>query len=104
MVYKNDKAWVGLLAGLIIPFVGYAILLMVLEYLGSIDALTNRRLNFNFASRTTAILALALNVLIAVPYFRNRRANEAIRGVLIATMLYGGAWLFFFGRQLLYPS
>lgn len=99
-----DKLWIGLLAGLVVPFVGYAVLLTILEYLGNQEALTDRRLNFDFATRTTAILALALNVLVVVPYFRNRRASQGIRGVMITTMLYGVAWLYYFGLKLLEAS
>ena len=47
MHYKNDKVWIGLLAGLLIPFVGYAILLMILEQLAANEALANQRLNFD---------------------------------------------------------
>ena len=100
MHYKNDKVWIGLLAGLLIPFVGYAILLMILEQLAANEALANQRLNFDFRTRTIGLLALALN-LIPMRFFRNRRANQAIRGLVLATMAYGLVWVYFFGQQLL---
>lgn len=100
MQYKNDKVWIGLIVGLLIPFVGYAILLMILEQLGASDALADRRLNFDFRARTLTLLALALN-LIPLRFFRNRRANQAIRGMVLATLLYGIVWVYFFGQQLL---
>ena len=100
MQYKYDKLWVGLLAGVLIPFVGYAILLMILEQLGASDALAERRLNFDFRARTLTLLALALNLL-PMRYFQNRRANQAIRGLVLATLVYGVVWVYFFGQQLL---
>ena len=103
MQYKNDKLWVGLIAGILIPFVGYAILLMILEQLGSSDSLADSRLNFNFRERTLTLLALALN-LIPMRFFQNRRANQAIRGLVLATLLYGIVWVYFFGQQLLGSS
>ena len=95
-----DKLWIGLLAGLVIPFVGYAILLMILEYLGESPGLQNARLNFDFKMRTTALLALALNIL-PLRYFQKRRANAGLRGVVVATMIYGLIWMYHFGQQLL---
>lgn len=103
MQYKNDKLWVGLIAGILIPFVGYAILMMILEQLGSSEALADTRLNFNFRQRTLGLLALALN-LIPLRFFGNRRANQAIRGLVLATLFYGVIWVYFFGQQLLGSS
>lgn len=103
MQYKNDKVWIGLIAGLLIPFVGYAILLMILEQLAASEALADRSLNFDFRTRTLGLLALALN-LIPLRFFRNRRANQAIRGLVLATMAYGLVWVYFFGQQLLNNS
>ena len=100
MRYKYDKFWIGLLAGLLIPFVGYAILLIILEQLGAIDSLQDARLNFDFKMRTTALLALALNIL-PMSIFRRNRANEGIRGLVLATLLYAAVWFYFFGRELL---
>ena len=100
MQYKNDKMWIGLLAGLLIPFVGYAVLMMILEMLGANDTLANTRLNFNFRERTLTLLALALN-LIPLQFFRTKRANQAIRGLVLATLAYGVVWVYFFGQQLL---
>ena len=100
MHYKNDKVWIGLLAGALIPFVGYAILLMILEQLAANESLANQRLNFDFRTRTIGLLALAVN-LIPMRCFRRRRANQAIRGLVLATMAYGLVWVYFFGQQLL---
>lgn len=100
MQYKNDKLWIGLLIGLVLPFVGYAILLMVLEQLGASDSLADSRLNFNFRTRTLSLLALALN-LIPLRFFSKRRASKALRGLVLATLAYGVVWVYNFGQQLL---
>ena len=103
-MYKHDKVWIGILVGLIVPFVGYALLLLFLEQLAAVESLASNRLNFDFKSRTLGVLALALNLIISMQFFRKRRANQAMRGVLLATLLYGAIWIYFFGHQLLYPS
>lgn len=100
MQYKNDKLWIGLLIGFVIPFVGYAILLMILEQLGASDSLADSRLNFNFRTRTLTLLALALN-LIPLRFFSKRRASKALRGLVLATLAYGIVWVYNFGQQLL---
>lgn len=104
MYNKYDKIWIGLLVGLVVPFVGYALLLLILEQLAAIESLADNRLNFDFKSRTLSVLALALNLIISMRFFRNKRANQGMRGVLLATLVYGAIWIYFFGKQLLYPS
>lgn len=100
MQYKYDKFWIGALIGLAIPFVGYAILLMTLEQLGAVDSFQDARMNFDFRARTTALLALAIN-LIPLNIFRRNRANEGIRGIVVATFVYALIWFYYFGRELL---
>jgi hypothetical protein len=104
MMYKYDKVWIGILVGLLVPFVGYALLLLLLEQLSTMESLASNRLNFDFKARTIGLLALALNLLLSIQFFRKRRANQAMRGVLIATLLYSAIWIYYFGQQLLYPS
>jgi hypothetical protein len=104
MMYKHDKIWIGVLVGMVVPFVGYALLLFLLEQLDAVESLTSNGLNFDFKERTLGVLALALNLVISMQYFRKRRADKAMRGVLLATLLYGAIWIYFFGSQLLYPS
>lgn len=101
MLDKRDKLWIGLVVGLLIPFVGYAVLLMILEQISASEAIAESRLNFNFRERTLTLLALALNLL-PMRVFLRRRANNALRGLVLATIIYGACWMFFFGRQLLF--
>lgn len=98
MRYQYDKFWIGGLIGLAIPFVGYAIILMVLEQLSDVNSLSD--FNFDFRSRTLGLLAIAINI-IPIRFFTKKRANESIRGVVIISMIYAGAWLFQFGTKFL---
>lgn len=100
MLDNRDKLWFGLLVGVLVPFVGYAILLMILEQLGASESLADKRLNFDFKDRTLTLLALALN-LIPMRIFMKAYANKALRGLVLATLAYGLVWMFYFGKQLL---
>ncbi|MEZ4986555.1 MAG: hypothetical protein R2795_16220 [Saprospiraceae bacterium] len=96
---RNSNFWAGLAAGLAIPFVGYALLMMVLEYLAD-SPMAAQGLNFDFRARTQTLLALALNLL-PLRYFLRRQSNFGLRGVVTATMVYALFWMYFFGRQML---
>ncbi|WP_367388856.1 hypothetical protein [Lewinella sp. LCG006] len=96
----RDQLWFGLLIGVVVPFVGYAVLMMILEQLGASETLGNSRLNFDFKERTLTLLALALN-LVPMRIFMRAYANKALRGLVLATLAYGMIWMFYFGRQLL---
>jgi len=98
MRYQHDKFWIGGLIGLAIPFVGYAIILIILEQLSGVDSLSS--LNFDFRTRTVGLLAIALNI-IPIRFFTKKRANEGVRGVVVISMIYAAAWLFQFGSKFL---
>lgn len=86
----------GLIAGLIIPFVAYAVLLSIYDGLDSYGMVSGSGFSENFRFRTSAIVALALNA-IALNYYQKRRWTNGMRGVVIATTLYVVLWLYKFG-------
>lgn len=98
-MFNRDARWVGLLVGLIVPFVGYAVLLMVSErlqeYLFSDRPLTEPL----FDTLTIQILALCTN-LIPLHSYNKMRFAHAMRGVVLATFLYAATWMAFFGVSL----
>jgi hypothetical protein len=97
---RYDKLWVGLLTGLLAPFVGYALLLILFEQLDATGAASSEGFSFNFRERTTSLLAIALN-LIPLSIFQRQRMGYAIRGVVSMTLLYAVVWFIFFGKELL---
>ena len=94
-----DKIWIGLLSGLVVPFVGYAVLLQILEYLGSSSMMQDTIFNFDFRPRTLALLAIALNLL-TLRYFKHRGGEQTIRGIVFATLIYAGCWFYYYGANL----
>lgn len=96
---NTTHLWMGLVAGLVVPFVGYAILLLILEQLEG-SSLSDAGLNFNFRTRTLSLLALAMNLL-PLRYFLRRESYNGVRGIVLATILYSVVWVYLFGRQLM---
>ncbi len=98
-MFNRDTRWVGLLVGLVVPFVGYAVLLMiserVQEHLFADRPLTEPL----FDTLTLQILALCMN-LIPLHRYNKMRFALAMRGVVLATFLYAAAWMAFFGVSL----
>jgi hypothetical protein len=85
--YEKNNIWIGLAIGIIVPFVSFAI------FIGITESLYFRR-------STCAILALCINTLI-VRFFRGRKHDESLRGIVIATAVYAIAWFFVFGQEIL---
>ena len=94
---KQNKIVVGLIAGIIIPFVAYAILDMIYDFGDEAGWFANSNISETFRSRTKGLLAIATN-LITINFFRRKRHDESMRGVVIATSVYILVWIIVFGK------
>jgi hypothetical protein len=99
-MFNRNAIWLGLLLGLAIPFVGYALLLTLFEQLDAAGLLSSKGFSANFRQRTLTIVALCLNV-IPFNYFYKRRHLHSMRGIAIVTVLYAVAWVIYYGNELL---
>jgi hypothetical protein len=95
---KYNAGWIGLLSGLLVPFVGYAVLLMIDEKLGLMDVVGST--DPALQERTRALLAICLNIL-PLRYFNKWRSDRSIRTLVIVTLGYAGLWFYLYGSQLL---
>lgn len=100
---KYDKIAYGLLAGLVVPFVGYAVILMIFEQINGLilnnsTGTVNEVFNEKFRVRTSAILAITLNIIL-LQFAKKRWLNEALRGIVIATFILIAIWLGLFWTQ-----
>lgn len=95
---KYNAGWIGLLTGLLVPFVGYAVLLMIDEQLGLMDVVGSA--DPALQERTRALLAICLNIL-PLRYFNKWRSDRSIRTLVIVTLGYAGLWFYLYGSQLL---
>lgn len=94
---NRDAVWVGILVGLLVPFVGYAILQMLYEQLEAMDWITSGGLSTSFRERTSAIVAICLN-LWPLNIYQKKRFGNSMRGIVFPTACYVFAWvIYFFG-------
>jgi len=95
MVSKYDNQLTGIITAFIVAALAYALI----GQLGTwISASAGRDLVFT--QRTTALIAVCLNV-IPMNYFRRVYHNKSLRGLVMGTMLLAVGWFFWFGRDLL---
>lgn len=93
---KYDKLLVGILCGLLLPIAVYGIMLSLydgLEDIGWIDAADPQS---DFRSRTSALVAICLNIL-PLQWFKVRYMIRAMRGIVFPTFLFVVLWLIQFG-------
>lgn len=97
-MFNKDAIWVGLLTGLGVPFVSYAVLLMVSEHF-QVAFFPERSLNDPiFDTLTLQVIALCCN-LIPMHLYNKRRLLHAMRGIALATFAYAVVWLILFGVE-----
>jgi len=95
---NRNALWVGVLVGLLVPFVGFALLLMIYEQLEAIGLIKPGGFSTDFRQRTTAIVAICLN-LWPLNIYQKKRYTDSMRGIVLPTGLYIMAWfIYYFGQ------
>ncbi len=97
---EKDKIIVGLILGLILPVVGYAILLEIYDLLSSSGVISDEGFSQTFRKRTIALLAVCFN-LIPFSFFNKKRMYNGMRGLVFPTVLFVTIWLFYFRKSIL---
>lgn len=97
---NQNKIIIGLVCGLIIPFVAYALILSVYDFGDAQGWFDGSSVSETFRSRTQGLLAIAAN-LITINIFRRKRHEDSMRGVVIATSIYVLVWIIMFGKTFL---
>lgn len=99
--FKKDSVWVGLCLGLLVPPVVYGLLRLIYEFMDSIGVFSDIGFADDFRTRTLALIAICANLFVMQFYRRTHRHHETTRGMLIASMVFVGAWLWLFGLKIL---
>lgn len=98
-MFEKDSIVAGLILGVLIPFVGYAIWLEIYDQLEAADMISAFQVG-DFRRRTSALLGICLN-LIPFTFFNRKRFFNSMRGVMFPTIIYGFIWFFYFGVHML---
>lgn len=91
----QNKLRLGLILGAVIPFVGYALFLMINDSIYQSGNLGAGGENPIFDKNSLFLFAICLN-LIPFTLYQRRRFNKSLRGVLGATLIYAMIWLYWF--------
>lgn len=95
----KDALWFGLIIGLIIPFVSYAIILMIYEQLDALE-ITGGSTGTMYRERTVGLLAIATNI-IPINIFKRRYQINNMRGIILATFTYVVLWVYLYWNYIL---
>lgn len=96
----NKSIWIGLLVGIAIPVVGYAITMMVFEQLGKVGYMHVSTKGFSLMqTRTMWVIGIMFN-LIPFQYFKFKKAERAMNGVLMMTILSIIVWIIYYHKSI----
>ncbi len=99
MLEKNTLS-LGLLIGLLLPLVAFAIFYGLYELLETIGAVSDVGFRPKFRERTCGILAIAMNAF-ALNFYSKRKYHNTVRGLVILTTVWVVVWLVVFGKHVL---
>lgn len=99
MILAKNEIWVGVVVGVLVPFVGYALLLMLSEWLDAALAIYKQNKVSIIDTNTLLLLAICLNL---VPFhlFDRNRQRKSMRGVMLITLILGVFWVIYYGLTL----
>jgi ABC-type uncharacterized transport system permease subunit len=90
MLFRRNNINIGIGLGILIP----AMIFGFLYAFGGMGVLPLK-------IRTAALIGICANIFTA-NMFRKYRANQSLRGVMIATIIISALWLFWFLKEILF--
>ena len=100
MKFGANTILLGVVIGLIVPFVGYAILLSIYDWMDAQGYISDVGMSPSFRERTLALLALCFNLIPFIIFNRQWQA-QSMRGLIFPTILYAILWVIFFSQDIL---
>jgi hypothetical protein len=98
---ENDTLVMGLLIGASFPILGYYLIDLLFNFLtsqGLMDSVTQS--SAGKRGRTLLLMGICSNI-IPIQIMNSNRINNVLKGILIATFIYSGVWLVYYGKNLL---
>ena len=97
--FQRDSLLLGIIAGLIAPFVGLAVLILLNEQLATANIRTAQGTFDGLTDKLIRLMAICLN-LIPFTIFQRRRFDRSMQGVFIPTMFYIIIWIYIYRSSL----
>ena len=92
---KYDSILFGIGAGIVVPFIGLAVLMMINESFAGLSGPFT-----GFTDKLIRLLAIILNLL-PFSVFNRKRMLQSMRGVFIPTFIYALIWLSIYNAHIL---
>lgn len=92
MFYQRNNVFIGLILGLALPIIAYALILTILETIDAYANYSQVELAKALKPRTIALIAICFNIL-TMQYYKKLRAEESMRGIFIAVGILALAWM-----------
>jgi hypothetical protein len=89
MTLKRNNLNIGIGLGILVPLFTFMIF----------NGLTNIA-NIPFKERTIALICICLNGLL-MHFYKNLRANESVRGLVLATVGLCAIWFIYYGQEIM---
>jgi len=99
MLNKNSIL-LGLGIGFLLPLLGFLLLYFGYSFLEEAGLVSQRGFSPYFRERTSAVVAICLNLL-PLNAFMKRRATQSMRGIVLATIVLVVLWVIYFGQYIL---
>ena len=93
----NRHFFTGLLMGLVIPFVVFAIFLQINDWLVAANLIRNA-----FTRRTLFAVSICFNLLPAQQLRRSPFVVSTVQGIVTATLIYAVVYMLYFGYDIIY--
>jgi len=100
MNLKDDSIKIGIVVGLLLPFVGFWLWKGIFELLTMVNVMDPTGFSEDWRQRTFALLAICMNIF-PFQYHQKRRNDDTMRGLVFPTILYVVTWVIFFRESIL---
>ena len=94
---EKNSILLGLLVGLLVPIIGFAIFYGLYEGLEMLGWVSDKGFRPMFRERTCGVMAIALNA-IALNFYQKRYLQDTVRGLVITITLWVVVWVVIFGK------
>lgn len=97
---ERNSVLTGIVAGCILPVLGFWVVELIFNTMTDLGVMEEVSLSTSGKRfRTLVLLAICFNLL-PLHFFKSRRWENSMRGVIFPTLIYAAAWVWKFGGEL----